>query len=143
MIWTPLTLDICAPAYPAADALLQNSPLAAERLGNYVRDGSDACGAPHGLMHDQPHHASCRRFVGPNADQIRRGIAEKACSFGNAPFARRGSKLDERVVAAKRYPRTFERLAHEKGLVAVGAPVKVIRSKSANPWPCFGTPFAR
>ena len=25
--------------------------------------------------------------------------------------------------------------------IRAGAPVKVIRSKSANPWPCFGTPL--
>jgi hypothetical protein len=54
--------------------------------------------------------ALCPAKRGP--DQPR--SPEKAGSLGNASFARRGSKLDESAVAAKRYPRTFERLAHEK-----------------------------
>ena len=88
------------------NALLQNSSLAAECFSNHARDRFDARCAPHVLMHDLPHDASCRRFVRPNTDQIRQGIAKKASSVDDAHIARRGPNLDERVVAAKHDPRT-------------------------------------
>ena len=48
------------------NALLENSSLAAECFSNHARDRFDARCAPHVLMHDLPHDASCRRFVRPN-----------------------------------------------------------------------------
>src|SRR5262249_36676964 len=66
-------------------------------------------------MHDQPGRAPCWCFMGPNPNQIRRGIAEEAGELGNAQLAHRGFKLYEWIITPQRYARTLQRFAHEKG----------------------------
>src|SRR5262249_35548487 len=65
-------------------------------------------------MHDQPGRAPCWCFMGPNPNQIRRGIAEEACELGNPQLAHRGFKLYEWIITPQRYARALQRFAHEK-----------------------------
>ena len=60
------------------------------------------------MVNDQPRSSTCRRFIGPNADQARRGIAEKASKLGDACLVGGGLELDERIIAADRDARTVQ-----------------------------------
>src|SRR5262245_3773945 len=65
-------------------------------------------------MDDQPRDASRRRFPGPKADHIRRGIAEEACDLGNTYLVCGGFELDERIVAAERDACAFQGFSHKE-----------------------------
>jgi hypothetical protein len=46
------------------------------------------------LVDDQPRSSTCRRFIGPNADYLTTGIAEKASDLGDAYLVGGGLELD-------------------------------------------------
>jgi hypothetical protein len=58
--------------------LFERLSLAAERFCNRGRNGPDPSRSAHILMHDQPRSPTCRCFLRPHADQIRRRITKKA-----------------------------------------------------------------
>ena len=97
-----------------AATIAQQSALAAESIGDRRRDDFDPSRSAQVLMHDQPDRANRGRLIGPDANDIRRGIAEEACQLGNADLARRRLELDERIIATRCYARSLKRLAHEK-----------------------------
>src|SRR5262245_46254503 len=65
-------------------------------------------------MDDHPRCAQRWRFVWPDANQVGSGITNKTCKFGDPHMVRRGSHLDEGIIAAGRCARSFQRFAHEK-----------------------------
>ena len=65
-------------------------------------------------MHDQPRSPTCRCFLRPHADQIRRRITKKAGKLRDTDVIRCSLELDERVIAAERNVRALEGFTHEE-----------------------------
>jgi hypothetical protein len=71
-------------------------------LRNGGGNSSDPGRSAHILMEDQPCCATCWQFIGPNADQFSRRIAEETREFSNTCVIGHSVKLDEWIVAAER-----------------------------------------
>lgn len=109
-----------------ATTVAQQSGLAAESIGDRRQDDFNLSRSAEVLMHDEPDRANRGRLIGPDANDLRRGIARKhASSAMLTSLAAAAGRADYRSAL----PRALlERQAHEKPHRGDGAPVTITRS---------------